>query len=1118
MENNLNQLLNKLRAFRSKRYLILSFENLIKLIIIFSIVFIVGVLLESVFNFSSPVRKIIFYTISAITTFYFAINILLPLLHIHSTFGYDDAEVEAENISKLDNNIKDSLLNVIQISNDQLTKNNNLTAASINKIHEKTSTNNFNDLISFFSNKNLFIAVFIALFILITPLQFDFFSFAAERITKFKTDYSKPPKYDFQIFPGNTNTVKGKDVEILISPKNMIPEEVEIHIKSKDDAAFIGSQIQKDSLDVYKFIIRKITSDTEYFISVEDYISEKYKIYVSDFPEVSSFTVKIVSPAYSKIPDQFQKDNGNITVLKGGKAFFDITASKYVSSAKIDFSVGEDVNLIFNQNNAKVSLSLYDNRNYRFVLLDSLGNKNKFPIEYNINIIEDEYPIIEILEPEKNFQTRNPQFLQISSKITDDYGFSNVKLHYRLSETVFGDIEDTFNSISISIDNKMKDQVFYYSWNLQNLYLASGDELTYYLEVFDNDNISGPKSSKSDLMFLKVPGIDELYQQTNEESMDNVEDMEKLIKETEELNEDLEKLTNKLKKNEKELNWEEREEIETALKKFDEITKKAEDIQKNINELRKEMQKNDLLSEETLEKYMELQELMDKFNSPEMKNALEKLQEQLKNMNREQAKDNLDNMKFNEDSFKKSLERTLNLFKRIQIEQKIDEIVKRTEEIMKKQNEIMKDTENLENKSSKDSPENINNMQKSQENVSQQIEGMEKAMEELNELMKDMEDMPKEEMEKLLEEFKKQNNEELSDKSKEMMKKNPQQSKSMQQQLKSNMQQMSESMLSMQSQMAMQNQMVAMNKMIKTINNLIKLSKDQEKLIQNTNELTRNSNRFNENATEQLSILSNLGKIINELTDLSNKTFAISPELGKALGDAKEQMKKSMEGLKDLNSPQAAKGQSSAMKSLNEAAVIMQNSLQQMMQQGGGGQGMMSLMQQLQQMSEQQMNLNEMTRMLKDKGMSMEQRAQLQKLANEQQLIQKSIEELNRESKLSGDASKLSSSLEKTLEEMQEVITNMKTEKLDDELVQQQEKILSRMLDAQRSINERDFEKERKGNTGKEFVRKGPSSLNTDQITNQLRDEIMKAIKEGYSKDFEDLIRKYFQTLEEKKN
>ncbi len=75
------------------------------------------------------------------------------------------------------------------------------------------------------------------------------------------------------------------------------------------------------------------------------------------------------------------------------------------------------------------------------------------------------------------------------------------------------------------------------------------------------------------------------------------------------------------------------------------------------------------------------------------------------------------------------------------------------------------------------------------------------------------------------------------------------------------------------------------------------------------------------------------------------------------------------------------------------------------------------------------------------------------------------------------------------------------------------------MLDAQRSLNERDFEKNRKSDTGQNVTRTSPPDLilSTEEGKNKLKAELLKAINEGYKKDYEDLIRKYFEALENEK-
>ncbi|MCF8431276.1 MAG: hypothetical protein K9G34_04970, partial [Melioribacteraceae bacterium] len=189
---------------------------------------------------------------------------------------------------------------------------------------------------------------------------------------------------------------------------------------------------------------------------------------------------------------------------------------------------------------------------------------------------------------------------------------------------------------------------------------------------------------------------------------------------------------------------------------------------------------------------------------------------------------------------------------------------------------------------------------------------------------------------------------------------------------------------------------------------------------------------------------------------------------------------------------------------------------QMMNSNGQGSGGMMSLMQQLQQMSQQQMSLNQMTQMMQSGQLSQQQMQQIQRLAQEQELIQKSLEQLNKEAEESGQSKKLAADLKKALQEMKEVVQNMRSNNLDDDVLQKQERILSRLLDAQRSMNDRDFEKDRESKTARNFDLNSPPEviLSSEEGKNILREELIKAIREGYKKDYEDLIRKYFEALE----
>ncbi|MBI3192945.1 MAG: hypothetical protein HYZ34_00600 [Ignavibacteriae bacterium] len=99
---------------------------------------------------------------------------------------------------------------------------------------------------------------------------------------------------------------------------------------------------------------------------------------------------------------------------------------------------------------------------------------------------------------------------------------------------------------------------------------------------------------------------------------------------------------------------------------------------------------------------------------------------------------------------------------------------------------------------------------------------------------------------------------------------------------------------------------------------------------------------------------------------------------------------------------------------------------------------------------------------------------------------------------------------------MQEVQTDLEQGDVNPETLQKQERILSRLLDSQRSMREKDFEKRRRSEAGKNQQRQSPTDIDftTQEGKNKLREELLKVLEGKYSKDYENLIRKYFEELE----
>jgi hypothetical protein len=249
--------------------------------------------------------------------------------------------------------------------------------------------------------------------------------------------------------------------------------------------------------------------------------------------------------------------------------------------------------------------------------------------------------------------------------------------------------------------------------------------------------------------------------------------------------------------------------------------------------------------------------------------------------------------------------------------------------------------------------------------------------------------------------------------------------------------------------------------------------------------------------------MQDMQNVIRGLGELSKRSFAVTPEIGRSIGEAMAHMQGSLEALEGRNGYGASQEEGQSMSSLNKTATQLQGAMQNMMKQGSGS-GMGGLLQQLQMMAGQQQSINAQTQ-------SMQQAAEAARLAVEQEAVRKSLEQLNKEAQASGEQKNMLGDLDKIAEEMKEVVQNLTQNNVNPETVRKQERILSRLLDASKSMHERDYEKKRKATTGTQIVRRGPGELDPSLLEgkNKLLEDLLKSLEHGYSKDYQELIRKH---------
>jgi hypothetical protein len=515
------------------------------------------------------------------------------------------------------------------------------------------------------------------------------------------------------------------------------------------------------------------------------------------------------------------------------------------------------------------------------------------------------------------------------------------------------------------------------------------------------------------------------------------------------------------------------------------------------------------MSLETLEKYNELQRLMEEMLTPELKELLKALQENAEKLDPDKLKEQMEKLADSQEQFLKSMERTINLLKKLQIEQKLDEATRRAQELTKRQEDLNQQA----NSASAEQQEE--KYAREQRDIRKDTQELEETLQDLLDKMSEFPQMPSEQIETAQQQAGENAlQEEMEQAAREFQSGQMQSAQQSGQQIQQGLQQMVQSLQQAKEQMTEEQKSKVMQAMRRSSHDLLNLSKQQEALMQETKASDRNSPGTEDRADRQQDMLSGLSRLSDQMLQLSQETFFVTPEIGKALGESLAGMQDALRHLEGRNMQNSGKSQAQAMSALNDAAAQIRESMQQL-SGASSSIGFQEMMQRLTGLSQQQQGVNQETSQLgqgQKPGDQMQRQAAASRLAAEQDAIRKSLQQLMQEA---GNRSDVLGDLQHVQEEMQDVVAQLQANRLSGQTIDQQQRILSRLLDAQRSVHNRDYSKKRQAETGKQYHILSPADLPPlhGQEKDRLRAELLRALKEGYSKDYQQLIQLYFEAL-----
>jgi len=1066
MDKNYKQFVDKLNSYISKFYLYQLIRGLLLFILLFVVYYSFVSALEY-FNYFNPTVKLSILVVTLFfTAFIFIFFLLIPaikLLGVGRRLTYYDVSTQ---LSKTYPEIKDKLINIVELENESTSVySSELKKASIDQKINELSIFKFSESIKFKDLKVLFTVFLCVLILFIVAFSFspDFFKESSVRLIHFQQKFEKPAPYTFHLENTNLEIVTGESIELKLQCTGKeIPEMLYINFSG-------NNYLMTKAEGLYKYTIENVNSSMSFYFTDKKYVSDIYRVTVLNKPFISSFSVDIQPPSYTNLSTEHLQNVGDLKIASGTTVKWSFTA---VDTDNLTMLFSDSTKLIGakNGNTFEVAKTFHSDVEYRISVKNSkLKDENN--LVYKIQTISDLFPEIKVVQVNDSL---NFKIFHFKGNIVDDYGFN--KLDFTLSS------EGKDSSISVPFIPFMLNQDFYYTFDFESV-KNFGKSFKYYFSVYDNDFVNHFKKSVSETFTFTFPDYQDILAKENSDQNTIDQLFKKSAKLTEEIQQEFKDF--KMKQINSELSeWEKFQTVK-------DIMSKKSDLENVLNQIKQQNKDaNNFLNSfseeksEIFKKQQQIDELLKDVFSDELKKLFDEFNELAKQFDSKKFEQLSKEMDSGLDDLAKQLDKNVQLLKKMKVEQKVERVIEGLKKL------AISEKANLDKLDKRSDLIPIKEDEKQNESRLKDLENDYNSALEIN---KDFEkpmnlfnfdnefSTIKQNYSKVLNESEKGNKRKTSEGIENNSKSLDQLVFAMDQMLKNNKSKQNKANIEDIKQI---------------LDNLIIVSFDQEKVLNKFNSIDFNNPLINDLKIKQKSLQGQVVFVKDSLYALAKRTPEISSVINKEMLGLESSVGSAFDNLESGNIGGSRMYQQYGITAANNLALFLSEALENIKEQEknsmpgdgdddkpgakGSKPGMKSLKdsqgsikEQLQQMIDQ-MKKGDVGKMSKSIGQTLAQ----------QEIMQQLIRDMVNSGSVGSKASDQLKAIDQLLEQSRRDLIN---KNVTNELINRQNLILSKLLDAEKSEIERDFEDKRESKTATDVKKSNPEGYfeYNDRIKNE---------------------------------
>jgi hypothetical protein len=1104
--NAFDQLIEQIDSFIKKYYKNQLFKGLIFVVGISLFTFLFVIALEYFGRFSSLVRAALFFSFVSLNLFVVGKFFLIPLFKLYEIGKRISRKQAAVIIGNFFPDVSDRLLNTLQLNEniDPNHVNYELIRASVLQRSNNLSVFSFSSSIDFRTNYKYLriVAPIIVLFISLLIFYPNFVKQGTNRVVHYTQEFVPEAPFKFDLINGNLSISEGDDLPLEVKLVGTdLPEKVYIN---SSNGRYLMTKISKTR---YFVVLKRLTSNVSFRFEANEFSSESFNCVVSAKSAIGRFEAKLEFPSYLGRKDEVISNAGDLLVPEGTKINWSVLSKNTFQSIVKFAGIRETFNKEgFNfskkvSNASQLSLSLY--------------NSNKRDIDsfsYFIDVVKDQFPDVQVEESKDSISDALRYF---DGSISDDYGLTSLYFVYEIRSKNGNKRTEKVKVLNPS-GNSMP---FRHAVDFRREKLELEDKIDYYFLVYDNDGVNGSKSSRSKTFTYELPTLSELNDKRDESNAETQDQLEKLLDKTKDFKKDIELLKKDIS-NSKSNDWKQNNKVQELKQDQFELQNELQQIQDKMNESLMEKDQLSELDKELLEKQELLQKLLEEVMDDELKDLLNKLEELMKNQNKEQLQDNLEKLDMKSDDMNKQLDRSLEMLKKMQVNEKIDDAVKELKELSKEQEDLKKAVE--ENKI------DDNKAVEKQDEINKKFEEIQK---DLDDLQKLNEELKKPLYLNMSEDIEKELSDELKEAKENLEKKKDKKAGENQDNGAKKMEQMAQQLEDSQKEANKKQDEEDIDLLRNILESLMILSFTQEDVLGGFSSVKDKDPFYTKLGKRQRRIVDDTKIVEDSLNAIAQRQPKIASFINKELNDINLNFKYGLENIDEHKRKDLGNNLQYVMTSYNNLALMLNESLQQMQQQmqqqmpgsgscdkpggkgkkpkEGEGEDMKETLKK--QLEKMQKGPNPGGNKPGDKegqGMMGLGNKEIAKMAAQQTAIRQKLEqmrnEMNKEGKGAGNK------LNPLINELEKQEKDLINQRFSKEMITRQKDILTRLLESEKALLERGFEEKRESKIGKNVFLSNQKRI--DEYNNQKlkQIELLRSVDPVFRKYYKDKANDYF--------